>query len=113
VIRQLVQIMLEGARAMDVLARYGGEEFTLLLPDTNLQDAVVVCERTRLAVEHYDWKKLGQDLQVTVSVGIGGSLEVKTIEALLSLADSRLYAAKQNGRNLVNSRLRQERAAVN
>jgi diguanylate cyclase (GGDEF)-like protein len=113
VIRQLVQIMLEGARAMDVLARYGGEEFILLLPDTNLQDAVVVCERTRLAVEHYDWKKLGQDLQVTVSVGIGGSLEVKTIEALLSLADSRLYAAKQNGRNLVNSRLRQERAAVN
>ncbi len=113
VIRELVKVMLEQARVMDVVARYGGEEFMLLLPETNLQDAALVCERLRLAVEHHHWSVLAQDLQLTISVGISDSLEVKTIETLIHLADSRLYAAKQTGRNLVNSHAREEHAVTN
>ncbi len=93
-------------RPGDMLARYGGEEFIVILPNTNLYDAVrlahnivsVVAERNLIHEE----SPFGC---VTVSAGAACSIpDLKTtIERLTGLADAALYAAKRGGRNRVHA----------
>ena len=92
-------------RPPDVAARYGGEEFVILLPNTDLQGALVVAEKLRLAIDRLEVVHGGQSVNLTASVGV--ACEVPTqrdgYEALLSNADRYLYQAKSNGRNRVES----------
>jgi diguanylate cyclase (GGDEF)-like protein len=88
----------------DTAVRYGGEEILILLPDTEMRDAVRVAERIRrgvesLAVPH---EALGPRKVVTASLGVAAA-PVSTVSAseLVSAADAALYAAKRNGRNQV------------
>ncbi|MCU5773261.1 cellulose biosynthesis regulator diguanylate cyclase DgcQ [Erwiniaceae bacterium BAC15a-03b] len=91
-------------RAMDIAGRVGGEEFCLLLPETSLQDAVAIAERIRQKLAQ---KELlihnDQTLKLTASLGVASSEEQGEyeVESLQSLADSRLYIAKQSGRNRI------------
>jgi diguanylate cyclase (GGDEF)-like protein len=88
----------------DFAARYGGEEFVLLLPDTNLAGALEIAERLRaavaaLAISH----RFAPCGHVTISIGVaslapGGA---EGPQALIEAADSGLYAAKRNGRDMV------------
>jgi diguanylate cyclase (GGDEF)-like protein len=88
----------------DFAARYGGEEFVLLLPDTNLAGALEIAERLRaavaaLAISHC-FAPCGH---VTISIGVaslapGGA---EGPQSLIEAADSGLYAAKRNGRDMV------------
>ena len=90
------QILRENLRGADVAARYGGEEFSVLLPETNLEEAQTIAERIRRHVEDTKFPKR----KVTVSIGIatlGGTLDDK--ERLIKAADDALYAAKRAGRN--------------
>ena len=87
----------EKLRAADALVRWGGEEFVIVLPQTSAADAVVVIERIRAA-------GLGprpDGTPVTVSWGIAerGADGCESIEALVNLADGRMYRAKQEGRD--------------
>lgn len=98
VLRQVSAILSEKARAFDVVARYGGEEFAILLPETDLDGAIVVAERYRLAFEEATW----QYRPITASFGcaqLGPALG--TAEALVQAADEALYQSKQAGRNRV------------
>jgi diguanylate cyclase (GGDEF)-like protein len=88
----------------DAAVRYGGEEILILLPDSEMRDAVRVAERIRrlvesLAVPH---EALGSRAVVTASLGVAAA-PVSTVSAseLISAADAALYAAKRNGRNQV------------
>jgi diguanylate cyclase (GGDEF)-like protein/PAS domain S-box-containing protein len=91
-------------RAADVLGRLGGEEFAILLPDTDLNGALVVAERVRAAVESASVKdEEGEGIGVTISVGVAQMQADESIEALLKRADLALYAAKDRGRNRVSS----------
>ncbi len=88
-------------RNIDLACRYGGEEFALLLPATPGQDAVVVAERVRSAVAD---RPLGPDgdIHVTLSAGVAAYPDDgETAGELIRIADMRLYAAKQGGRNRV------------
>jgi diguanylate cyclase (GGDEF)-like protein len=61
-----------------------------------------VCERVRLAVQNEDWHVLHPALHVTISIGLAHHPEGAAgadVDALLALADRRLYDAKQGGRN--------------
>jgi diguanylate cyclase (GGDEF)-like protein/PAS domain S-box-containing protein len=91
-------------RFEDILARYGGEEFIVLLPETGLEPAEVVAERLRQVVETAPFTVCGQNVTITISLGVAGLPPGKetTIEELLSLADSALYISKQSGRNRVS-----------
>lgn len=85
-------------RGADVAARYGGEEFSILLPQTNLEEARVIAERIRKNIEDTEFP----NRQVTISIGIAGaSLELNTPEDLILAADKALFAAKNHGRNNV------------
>jgi diguanylate cyclase (GGDEF)-like protein len=84
-------------REYDIAARFGGDEFCVLLPETDLEGALVVAERIRVLVE-----ESASQPSITVSVGVaahpGGTA---TAEDLLALADRAAYRAKFSGRNAV------------
>jgi diguanylate cyclase (GGDEF)-like protein/PAS domain S-box-containing protein len=90
-------------RTNDVLGRYGGEEFVIVFPETKLDDAGAVAERLRAAVAERPIQIGGDALCVTVSIGLAAYAPGQEKDKLLQRADAALYAAKQDGRNLVRA----------
>jgi len=101
VLKMLVQTLSEQLRRNDILARYGGEELVILLPDTNLQNGVLLAERLREGIASSSVSFEDQIIQVTISVGATEGNGDEDIETVLRKADSALYVAKNAGRNLV------------
>ena len=98
---QLVgQCLRESLRDADVAARYGGEEFSILLPQTNLEEARIIAERLRERIATMRFP----NRQVTVSIGITGASSTRdTAEKIISAADKALFEAKRKGRNNVQT----------
>jgi diguanylate cyclase (GGDEF)-like protein len=93
-------------RHSDLAARFGGEEFTVLCPNTDINQALLLAERLREAVQ--DLLLLsetpGQELPpgVTVSIGMATHLAHESeVADVLARADEALYQAKRAGRNRV------------
>jgi len=93
-------------RASDIPTRFGGEEFTLLLPQTGSDEALLLAERIRKAVQSTPVStENGKQLNVTISIGVSQILahQHKQLaglgDQLLQEADTALYKAKQTGRN--------------
>jgi len=101
VLRRFAAITLATCRTTDVITRYGGEEFLLMLPQTNLEQGYVLCERLRQEVERHPWHEVAPGLRVTVSVGIADSHRQGGLVTLVSAADAALHRAKREGRNRV------------
>lgn len=95
------------SRPSDLAARFGGEEFVLILPETDIEGAIAVAEKTRigiidLAIPH---KSSSVADCVTASLGVVSvqcSPEGSPPD-LLKQADTLLYRAKESGRNRVES----------
>jgi diguanylate cyclase (GGDEF)-like protein len=85
-------------RSTDLRARYGGDEFTVLLPRTDLAQALKTAERLRVAVSRCRPLE-PEDLHVTVSIGVASLVANDTLERLFGRADAALRRAKQTGRN--------------
>ncbi len=91
-------------RAGNFIARYGGEEFVVILPNTEIMEALLVAESLRkniedLNIEHKD-SKIGEN--VTISLGVSTTIPDKNESYdLLTSADKALYQAKKEGRNRV------------
>ncbi|BBD06758.1 GGDEF domain-containing protein [Desulfovibrio ferrophilus] len=97
-------IMRKSARLMDQAIRYGGEEFAFILPHTSKEDAIVVAERLRVAMEsHTPLDSVGDPLRpVTLSIGLSACPDDgEDPIALIEAADRALYRAKGQGRNQV------------
>jgi diguanylate cyclase (GGDEF)-like protein len=84
-------------RAGDCAARYGGEEFAVLLPGQSAEEALVVAEIIRRAVEQLP----ADPIMLTVSVGVASLTPTAAVNfaGLVAAADKALYAAKAAGRN--------------
>lgn len=100
-LRHVAQVLGESVRAYDRVARVGGEEFALLLPDTELAQALQGLERLREAVQARAIEHGGRRLTVTVSVGASPWQRGQTDDQALQAADRALYRAKREGRNRV------------
>jgi len=96
VLVQSVKIMQSCIRESDVLARWGGEEFTLLLPNTNIEQAKIVVEKIRKSIENHIFEKVGN---ITISCGLSECRKNDTSFMLLKKVDDALYKAKESGRN--------------
>lgn len=90
-------------RVNDIACRYGGEEFALILPRTDANEAVGVCERIRKALCARTFRKY-PEIQATVSLGVTDTPNAETGEPgpWIEAADHALYSAKQAGRNRVH-----------
>lgn len=91
-------------RANDVGGRVGGEEFCVVLPGLTLEEAANVAERIRARIDSKEiLVKKSVTLRISASLGVSSAQETGNynFEQLQSIADARLYEAKQGGRNCV------------
>ena len=89
-------------RLSDVVARYGGDEFIVLLPETQLGDALMLAERMTHAFATREWEKPVEDLELTASMGCAAFPESgSNTQMLLKAADAALFQAKKSGRNAI------------
>ncbi len=103
VLRAIARRCQNRLRSHDLIGRYGGEEFVIVFPETTLAEAAVVAERLRAAVTEQRIEGGGAKLSVTVSIGLAELVPGQGLESLFRRADSALYRAKQDGRNLVRA----------
>jgi two-component system cell cycle response regulator len=105
VLAKFCRVMEQCLREYDILARYGGEEFIIILPETSAENAVIVAEKLRAAIENASFREDNKLLRVTASFGISSLApaldETYDKNALIKEADIALYAAKKRGRNQV------------
>jgi diguanylate cyclase (GGDEF)-like protein len=91
----------KGIRESDILARYGGEEFALILPETDIDSALLVAERLREAIQSQQISFKDKTIAVTMSFGVAclPSNQNLSSDNFIKLADDALYKAKRKGRN--------------
>jgi len=108
VLVEFAKVLSLSSRDYDFVARIGGEEFAICMPNTSIEDAMLVCERLRKRIENnkINIGHLKQEqLSITVSIGVvakifQGDVDQISVDILLKLADQALYHAKENGRNI-------------
>ncbi len=102
-LQELGRLLQSSLRETDTAARYGGEEFVLLLPDTTEDQATVLAERLRRAVNSMQLNYKGLQLHFTVSIGVTSTVPAcsQAQLQLIEQADLALYMAKKSGRNRV------------
>jgi diguanylate cyclase (GGDEF)-like protein len=88
-------------RASDVFARWGGEEFIVLLPDTTVAEAAIIAERYRITLTHSATQDWPHGLCVSASFGVADLDGATSIHEAVSAADTALYRAKAEGRNMI------------
>jgi two-component system cell cycle response regulator len=102
-LREVAGCVKGSIRKEELFARYGGEEFVIVLPETTLENGLVVAERVRSLVEKHTFQYEGKTYPVTISVGVAATTgdETLTPHDLICVADEKLYQAKHQGRNQV------------
>lgn len=102
VLQEIAQRLQTAVRESDTIARIGGDEFVVLLPAIeSKQDASIVAEKIRLALEQ-PFEIKGHTINIGCSTGIAVYPEHGTDEiSLMKNADTAMYHAKKNGRNNV------------
>jgi diguanylate cyclase len=106
VLKLVANCISENVKGRDTAARFGGEEFAVVLPQTELADAVRLAYQIRSKVESKKLvkKSTGDILGViTISIGVAQYDMKEGTESLIQRADACLYAAKRMGRNRVMS----------
>ncbi|MCB0940588.1 MAG: diguanylate cyclase [Mycobacterium sp.] len=100
VLRSVAASLRGGMRSNDTAIRWGGEEFLILLPNTPLDDAVLLAERVRNLVAAIP--QVASE-PVTISLGVGQWRPGESVAAFIERIDAAMYAAKAGGRNRVVS----------
>lgn len=102
VLQEFAHILVSSVRTVDLVGRWGGEEFAILMPGTDLQEAMQAAERMRRQVEQAEIQFATCSCRFTASFGVAAFLsDMPTLDSLLGRADLALYRAKRHGRNRV------------
>jgi diguanylate cyclase (GGDEF)-like protein len=102
VLRRFGQVFKKCLRHTDSAYRYGGEEFTILMPMTTSEDGAVTAERIRTEFKKETFSQVpGQDIHVTVSIGLAQYKPQEGIKAFVQRVDQLMYKAKKNGKDRV------------
>ena len=106
VLKKVAEILRENVRYNDTVARYGGEEFAIILPNTKIEESIVLTERVRTMVEKtkFSYNNRAKGVSVTISIGLtkfNSKIDTNN-EKFIDRADKALYMSKMNGRNMVS-----------
>jgi two-component system cell cycle response regulator len=97
------QIIKSCLRTNDSAYRYGGEEFTVILPETNGDEAKTVAQRIRSSLETEKFKPIpNKNAKITISIGVTQYFPKEELSAFIRRADKAMYLSKKNGRNRVS-----------
>ncbi len=96
---EVAELLRRRTRESDVLARLGGDEFAVILPRCTVGEARLAAEA--IATEIRDHNPEGEPEPVTASLGVAmfGDRPRTNIAAIVSEADTAMYAAKEDGRD--------------
>jgi diguanylate cyclase (GGDEF)-like protein/putative nucleotidyltransferase with HDIG domain len=98
----VARMLKQSVREYDVAARFGGEEFSILLPETNIQQAYERAESIRRAIEEMEFTipTSVSPIRVTMSFGLACRESIgQTTDEIIHNADTALYHSKLSGRN--------------
>jgi diguanylate cyclase (GGDEF)-like protein len=109
-LRTISDTIEKNIRSTDILARIGGDEFVLLLSETGFDQSHAVIEKINgLLVERMAKKKL----PATFSIGVVTFLRPPAnVDELLKKADSLMYTAKRDGKNVIRHVVWKESASA-
>ncbi|MFC4281708.1 GGDEF domain-containing protein [Thalassotalea piscium] len=96
----LSELISVNIRDVDLLARWGGDEFVIILPELDLEQAKLACEKLKSLINS---NPISCDLSVTCSFGVAQYHLGDTLNELFVRVDKLLYSAKQQGRNTVQT----------
>ncbi|MBL8034975.1 MAG: diguanylate cyclase [Leptospiraceae bacterium] len=102
VLRETVNRIRTVLRENEIFARIGGEEFAIFIPLVTRENAIVLAERIRVAVDSLPFETGMGKLKVSASVGVCHATARLTIDKFLERADKALYKSKRTGRNKVS-----------
>jgi diguanylate cyclase (GGDEF)-like protein len=102
ILKDVAGAIKQGIRGIDFMGRYGGEELSIVLTQSEKNKAILVAERIRKMIQSRKIRIYGEELSVTVSIGVASFPEdAKDAKGIMEKADAALYAAKRQGRNQV------------
>ena len=103
VLKQVAAKLKKNVRSSDFVCRYGGEEMTIILPNTDYEEAVHTAEKLCALIAEKPFKLANnKESNVTVSLGVSTyPQDGEDAATIIAAADKRLYNAKENGRNQV------------
>lgn len=103
VLRQVALKLKKNVRATDIVCRYGGEEMSIILPNTERDEAIITAQKLCQVIAEKPFKLANdQESNVTISLGVATFPEDgETSSLIIESTDKRLYVAKENGRNQV------------
>lgn len=100
VLKKIANILLNNARANDIIGRWGGEEFLLICPQTHLENAKVLAQKLCKIIASTTFEI---DQKVTGSFGVTEYDKRSSHDACFKAVDEALYTAKVKGKNRVES----------
>jgi len=101
-LRQLGALLAKTVRVRDTLARLGGDEFGILMEHCPIEQAAVVAEGVREAIEGFRFVWANQTFRLGVSIGVTPITAASRSTAnVLAAADGACYLAKEHGRNRI------------
>lgn len=102
ILQQVADLFRCNLRSDDIIGRFGGEEFAVALNRANAHETWNVAHRLRHAVETNVFLYDGQEIRVTISVGLVRYLKGQKLENALRQADLLTYQSKKDGRNRIS-----------
>ncbi|MDD4953650.1 MAG: sensor domain-containing diguanylate cyclase [Candidatus Omnitrophica bacterium] len=103
ILKELALLLKKESRKADYVCRYGGEEFTIILPHTDKNEAYLLAERLRVAIEKhlFSHEEILPKKKLTVSMGLATSPDDgNSASELIAASDKALYEAKHKGKNI-------------
>jgi diguanylate cyclase (GGDEF)-like protein len=103
VLMKTSQLMKNLIRHQDLLARWGGEEFIMMVVETKIEQGQQIAEKIRLAIHHNVVEYEGQDIGVSVTIGVSQVHPAEKLDDCINRADKNLYLGKKDGRNKITA----------